>query len=85
MRTRFSVSARCAFSCASCECRCAYWRVLFADEEEEDDEEVELVEGWGFGSAREEGLLLLFVPVGGLLWVVVVEGGMLVGKGRAKS
>lgn len=29
IRTRFSVSARCAFSCASCAWRCAYWRALF--------------------------------------------------------
>ena len=28
MRTRFSVSAKCAFSCASCACRCAYCRAL---------------------------------------------------------
>ena len=41
IRTRFSVSARCAFSCASCACRCAYWRALLDDEpvELERDEE----------------------------------------------
>lgn len=31
MRSRFSVSARWAFSCASCACRCAYCRVLLVD------------------------------------------------------
>lgn len=40
MRTKFSKSANCAFSCASCAERCAYWRLRC-----EDCEDCEAVEG----------------------------------------
>lgn len=44
--TKFSVSARCAFSCASWLCRCAYWRFLLVDDED-------CVVGWVEGREEE--------------------------------
>src|SRR5947209_19318174 len=49
IRTKFSVSAKCAFSCSSCAWRCAYWRFLLEDievfgpEAEEETREVGLL------------------------------------------
>jgi len=62
MRTRFSVSARCAFSCASCECRCAYCRVLFEVDDREEEELVVVVEmevEVGLEVAKEDGLAVV--------------------------
>lgn len=59
------MSARWAFSCASCECRCAYWRVLLEEDEDEDEALVVVVES-GFevvAAEKEEGLV-------GCLWEV---------------
>jgi hypothetical protein len=53
MRTRFSVSAKCAFNCASCACRCAYCRFLFDD--------IDVFEAKAEEGAREVWLLLLFI------------------------
>lgn len=51
MRTKFSVSAKCALSCASWAWRCAYCRFLF--------DEVEGLGPEAEEAAREEGLLLV--------------------------
>ena len=54
MATRFSVSARCAFNCASCACRWAYCLlrlIVEAEAEVEEGWEREDVEGWGENEA----------------------------------
>jgi hypothetical protein len=64
MRTRFSVSARWAFSCASWECRWAYWRVLLEA----------LLVAVGFddvvvvAAAKDEGLADGWWEVEGAIW-----------------
>lgn len=79
MRTRFSVSARWAFSCASWECKWAYCLVLLEEEEEDWKEEEEwglvvlvLVAGaWELGLVvwvnEEEGLVVCLWAVEGAI------------------
>lgn len=74
------MSARWAFSCASWECRWAYWRVLLEAEEEEKDEVADeaLLVAAGFdddvAAAKDEGLAGGWWEVEGAIWHVSEVG-----------